>query len=542
MLDYAKQSILIIDDFPEFRMSMKGLMQQLGANDIDVAPDGESAIKMCSTKGYDIVLSDYNLGEGKDGQQVLEELATRDYLKPTTVYVMVTAENTTEMVMAALEHTPDSYLTKPFTKDLLRARLNKLLHKKLNLEKVNRAIITKNYPKAIKLADQMIAGGSKYALACMRIKSDLYLKMADLGNAGKIFDVVLSKRPIPWAMIGKGKMLYAQEKYDDARTEFQNVLKQLPNYPEALDWIARIQAVTGKRQEAQKTLQTAISVTPKVSQRQTRLGDLARLNKDFEVAKRAYRAAIKHSKDSVHRSPDNYLNLVTALTEELTPGGGLKNKRLSTEALTYLKNLEEEFTNDKEIKLRACISRHAIYHKMGRKVESDKYMEMAKSLFNELNETASGNTTTDMAGAYMREEDYDSCQSLLTKVMEKFGDDPDIMASVEMMIDDKGAFENAVKASKINNLGIQATTNNQLDEAIKQFRQALAVSPDNVSFNMNLAQVLIKKCEQVTERASMLEEIDRIFGTLSKLNQKDYRYVRFQQLQRMANDIHIGSS
>jgi CheY-like chemotaxis protein/Flp pilus assembly protein TadD len=540
MLDYGKQQVLIVDDFPEFRMNLKGVMQQLGARDIDVAPDGETAIKMCSKKSYDIVLSDYNLGEGKDGQQLLEELASRDYLKPTTVYVMVTAENTTEMVMAALEHTPDSYLTKPFTKDLLRSRLDKLLHKKISLEKINRAIITKNYPKALKLADQMIAAGSKYAMACMRIKADLYLKMADLKQAHSIFNMVLSKRPIPWALIGMGKLLYAQEKYDEARTQFQKVLQQLPNYPEALDWIARIQAVNGDIKEAQKTLQTAISVTPKVSQRQLRLGDLARHNRDYEVAKRAYRAAIKHSKDSVHRDPDNYLNLVSVLTEELTSGGGIKNKRISTEALTYLKNLEEDFANDKEIKLRAAISRHAIYHKLGRKVETDKYRAMAKSLFTELSDSASGHATTDMAGAYLREEDYDSCQSLLTKGMEKFGDDPDIMASVEMMVEDKGAFEKAVQASKINSKGIQAHTSNHLDEAIQHFREALAISPDNVSFNMNLAQVLISKCEQSSDHASILDDIDKIVENLSQLNPRDYRYVRYMQLQRMANDIRIG--
>jgi len=101
--DYRDQKILLIEDFPEFRFSLKGMVQEIGFLDIDMVADGELALEKCLGKRYDIILSDYNLGEGKDGQQVLEELIHRDLLKATTVYVMITAENTTSMVMGALE-------------------------------------------------------------------------------------------------------------------------------------------------------------------------------------------------------------------------------------------------------------------------------------------------------------------------------------------------------------------------------------------------------------------------------------------------------
>ena len=162
--DYRHQKMLIIDDFAEFRISLKGMVQQLGVLEIDMAASGEIALEKCQMVRYDIILSDYNLGEGKDGQQVLEELIHRDLLKPTTVYVMITAENTTEMVMGALEHTPDSYLTKPFTKALLKSRLDKLLAKKIALAKVNKAITAKDYGKAIKQCDLLITAGSKYSM------------------------------------------------------------------------------------------------------------------------------------------------------------------------------------------------------------------------------------------------------------------------------------------------------------------------------------------------------------------------------------------
>ena len=58
--DYLHQKVLIIDDFPEFRISIKGMMQQLGVQEIDLASSGEMALEKCAKSRYDIILSDYN--------------------------------------------------------------------------------------------------------------------------------------------------------------------------------------------------------------------------------------------------------------------------------------------------------------------------------------------------------------------------------------------------------------------------------------------------------------------------------------------------
>ncbi len=541
MLSYVNQKILIIDNFPEFRLSLKRLVQNLGAKDIDVAVDGKAGISMCRNKSYDIILSDYNLGEGIDGQQVLEELLWRDLLKPTTVFVMVTAENTTQMVMAAIEYTPDSYLTKPFTEDELKTRLDKLLHKKISLEKINRAIVTRNYPKALKLADAMIAAKSKYSLACMRIKADLYLKMSDLASAKEIYERVISRRPVAWALTGLGKLLFAKQDFAEAEAQFKQLLSMLPDFPEALEWLAKIEVANDQPEAAQKHLERALAVSPKVSQRQLLLGDLAHRNGDLEVAKRAYRTAIKSSQYSIHHSPESYLKLVSILTEELSSSGGIKNKRILAEAISQLENLEQAFKTDQEVKLRVSISRHALYHKIGRDEAKHKHLDIAKSLFSELNDTVSGQATTDMAGAYYREGDVETCQALLTQVLEKYGDDSDIMASVELIIDDKEAFHRAVEASKTNSAGIKAHAENKLDEAIMHFRQALEVAPENISYNMNLIQALIKVCEQQpSSLESIVTEMKGCFENIKGIHPNDYRYVRLQQLQRMVNDLQIG--
>ena len=64
------KKILIIDDFAEMRSTLRGMLASYGANDISMASNGEDAVDMICRKNFDIILCDYNLGDGKDGQQV----------------------------------------------------------------------------------------------------------------------------------------------------------------------------------------------------------------------------------------------------------------------------------------------------------------------------------------------------------------------------------------------------------------------------------------------------------------------------------------
>jgi len=131
MLAYNQKSFLIVDDFSDFRSSVRSMLRELGVKEVDTADSGEQALRMCSQKRYDFVLHDFNLGDGrKNGQQVLEDLMIERLLSYESVFIMVTAENSQAMVMSALEWEPDGYLTKPFNRAGLAQRLEKLVQRK----------------------------------------------------------------------------------------------------------------------------------------------------------------------------------------------------------------------------------------------------------------------------------------------------------------------------------------------------------------------------------------------------------------------------
>ena len=70
MQDYSNTRFLIVDDFSDFRTSLKGMLRDIGAKDIDMADRGEDALKLCAHKRYDIILHDYNLGAGNPLEEV----------------------------------------------------------------------------------------------------------------------------------------------------------------------------------------------------------------------------------------------------------------------------------------------------------------------------------------------------------------------------------------------------------------------------------------------------------------------------------------
>ncbi len=149
----APMHVLIVDDFPQFRQTLRAMLFRLGVQNVDQAANGTEAIRLCMENEYDIIFCDYNLGDGQDGQQILEELHERDIMHKGMLFLMVTAESASIQVMAAIEYRPDAYLTKPFTGEQLGQRLKRLTEKQNLLKPLHDAINKKQHDQALGLCD-----------------------------------------------------------------------------------------------------------------------------------------------------------------------------------------------------------------------------------------------------------------------------------------------------------------------------------------------------------------------------------------------------
>ncbi|MFT5717912.1 MAG: DNA-binding NarL/FixJ family response regulator, partial [Oleiphilaceae bacterium] len=121
--EYSKKRFLIVDQLDSFRFSTKKTLMELGLKLIDSASAAQKVITGFQSINYDIVLCNYELGKGKNGQELLEELRFRKLLKFTGLFFIISAEVEKGKVIGTIENEPDGYLVKPVTPKDLKDRL-----------------------------------------------------------------------------------------------------------------------------------------------------------------------------------------------------------------------------------------------------------------------------------------------------------------------------------------------------------------------------------------------------------------------------------
>lgn len=116
--------ILLVEDEPgAAQMLAQGLREQTYA--VDVAADGEAALRQVHDNNYDLILLDVMLPR-KDGFAVCRELRASGV---TTPVLMLTARDAVQDRIAGLDQGADDYLTKPFNFHELLARVRALLRR-----------------------------------------------------------------------------------------------------------------------------------------------------------------------------------------------------------------------------------------------------------------------------------------------------------------------------------------------------------------------------------------------------------------------------
>src|SRR5574343_381022 len=103
MSELAGKQVLIIDALPGMRAQLQKAFQSFGFPLPHAVADIKDALWHLQSVNYSIILCDYDLGEGTNGQQFLEYLRTSDLISRNTIFIMATAERTYERVMVVAE-------------------------------------------------------------------------------------------------------------------------------------------------------------------------------------------------------------------------------------------------------------------------------------------------------------------------------------------------------------------------------------------------------------------------------------------------------
>ena len=535
LVRYSQKSVLIIEDFTEFARSMRGMMVTMGSKRIDLVYNGEDAIQICKEKKFDIILSDYNLGSGKDGQQVLEELHYFNLLKTNTMFIMVTAENTAEMVMGALEFQPDSYLTKPFNGHILKLRLDKGIYKKDILAPIVKLMRKKKWRSAIEMADQVISENPKFRMACLRHQYSCYKRLKLYDKALELTTGIVNERPIPWAMMGVGEIFFAKKDMEKASDLFSDMIVEFPMVLEGYDWLARIQALLGQPIEAQNTLLKAVKYSPKALKRQKLLGGLAEENNDFETMSGAFRQAVKYGSNSAFASPDEFVKLTKSIGMQLKGDADIDKKRLVDEAESVFKKLDTRFKNNPSTQFRSAVA-HADFGAVTNDNDiTDKYLNVATKYYDRIEELIGADESLEIAASLKSLGQEELAESILEEAFEQNFDDPVFMKKASQITSNKALVQNSQKVNQLNNKAIHLFSSREYLDAIGYFKKASKIAPNNVNIHLNHIQALLKQYQTQDKDPKLLEDAQNILSSITRLGASDPRYARYSELSRLTN-------
>ena len=78
---YASKLVLIIDSVPEMQRALSMTLASFGANKVEYAMRAGDALSKLGRFDVDIILCDYDLGNGYDGLHLLAEIKEKNLIK-----------------------------------------------------------------------------------------------------------------------------------------------------------------------------------------------------------------------------------------------------------------------------------------------------------------------------------------------------------------------------------------------------------------------------------------------------------------------------
>lgn len=113
---------LVVDDSRTIRTILKRILLELGY-EVCEAADGREALAIIDAEGgaVSLVLTDWNMPE-MDGLELLKRLRQNPHLSFLKI-IMVTTETELDRMVLALDAGANEYVMKPFTKDILKQKL-----------------------------------------------------------------------------------------------------------------------------------------------------------------------------------------------------------------------------------------------------------------------------------------------------------------------------------------------------------------------------------------------------------------------------------
>ena len=514
-IDYSDKRFLIVDNLKPSRDVLKQLANSLDPDIVDTAQSANEALKRCSNLSYDVLLLGYDLGEKqKNGQQLLEELKVTKLIGRQTVVILVTAEMSQAMVLAALEHKPDDYLVKPYTTKELAKRLDRCFQKKIDMEHIYQSLDRGEKDKTIKLCDQALANNTPYQSECMGIMSRQYFEMGELDQAISIYKAYQDVKNCQWATIGLGKIAMQQDDIATAIDYFTQIKDKYPLYLKAYDLLATAQQTMQKREEAEQTLSDAVSLCPLAVKRMLRYAHLCSDNNNLEKATWAFEQNYLLSHNSIHHRPSNALYFAESVTEYASQISEQRLRQLKNRVMDALHETVRSF-REAPVRIQAQLLTADLMLKTNASYDAKRLMDSTDKLLAANQQELSVEDELKIAKLLIRVNKEDAANLIINNVVAKSHDELPVMTEVDKLID-INSIEHKHEAQLALDRALQYYYEKKYRLSIQSLEKAHNLYPQHIGILLNLIQVLLTEYQELK---TSKETLSQAGSFLNKANQ-----------------------
>ncbi len=485
LTQFSNKKILVIDDIPEARQQLQMTLSTIGFESMHIVSTVMGAMERIEANHYQVILCDYNLGDTTDGQQFLEYVRMNDKISRSTIFIMVTAENSYEKVIAAVECLPDDYVLKPFTAGHFIARLQHLLDRQKMLNTIDLAYDQKNWNLVNQECDKLLALKNKYYIELLRIKASALARADLFEDAIVVYETVLAFRSLPWAVLGMARVKARLGKTEESKELAQNLVDEYPSFLAGYDFASELSLQENDADKSLEYLMRAMDANKGNITRTRNVATLAMAKGDFETAENLIRSSVIKHKHSPIRNVEDYALLSRSLSEQ-----GKLN-----EALLSLVEAKKQF-KDSNSELVIAASSSLAYSKAS---QADKALEELNKVLADDYHNLPPNVVISLAEACYASGKEDMANSMLKHVLQNNPDNTRLQGKIKMAqvmagktIEESSQMiqDSAKEVVVINNEGVRKAQEGKYQEAMDLILDAVKLLPKNIGLISNAALIV----------------------------------------------------
>ncbi|WP_151670539.1 response regulator [Nitrincola schmidtii] len=508
-ITYADKHVLLIESSGNMRATIVQMLRQLGVANIKPVTVNARVLEIIQEERFDIVLLGHNASDKVTGIQLLEEARYRNYMRPSTGWIFMTSDASQQVILHAIDSNPDYLLTKPFTVEELKHRIDALIVRKQLLKDVDEAVERGDLKTALSACDQVSVTDPSYDFA-QRYKGRLLLQLKRADEALNLLQERYWQNSDKDTGLLIAQALLALKQADAAIQQLQELIENHPLLVPALDLLAQAYEMNGDLQQARDVLHEAARKSPLGIPRQMELGRIATQTRTLNLAEGAFKRSIVLGRSSCYKSPEPYLRLANIRRLEMQDADKDKQIELHNDLDALLNHAQFSFPKDESLKVKSLLIRSQTYKDLGKQVKADGLQREAEKLNAQLPEPI------DLA----REAILLSGDAV--PVLEEMPEQTE--AKTRLPYDE-------VLSDKMNRMAIRHYMAGKYIQAMRCLNMAAEYNPTNTAAILNLAQLYLEIArDQQERREERLTMVKRFIKLSLKMQLSEIAQIRQHEL------------